>query len=89
MHADAIEMLTATNKMLELFYKLFYTFDSDAVDTIGNMRKDVVKLFYAIVEDKKHTPQDCVLAHQSLTIAHKVFCLTGPYLTLAVRKLQK
>lgn len=86
-HEDTLEMLQTANRMLERFYKLFYTFDNDAVDEIGTLRKDVVKRFYAVLEDKKHTPQDCAIAHQAMTIAHKIFCLTGPYLVLAVRQL--
>jgi phosphate uptake regulator len=88
-HPDALEMLHVANQMLEGFYKLFYVMDNAVVEQIGRQRKEVIKRFYAIMEDRKNGTLDYVIAHQAMTIAHKIFCLTGPYLVLAVKEMQK
>jgi phosphate uptake regulator len=87
LHADSLSMLNDANAMVEMYYHLFYKFDKDALERIGKGRKDMVKRFYRIIEnaDGQYAKIDVVLAHHSLNIAQKTFCLTGPYLVLSVK----
>jgi phosphate uptake regulator len=87
LHPDALSMLNDANNMVEMYYHLFYKFDKDALEKIGKGRKEMVKRFYKILENvgTQYTQLDAVLAHHSLNIAQKTFCLTGPYLVLAVK----
>lgn len=78
-----IEMFDDTNKMLKLFYEVYYKYDSKKIAELRMLRKKVVKEWYGIVESSK-SPLDLVISHHLSIAAQKIFNYVGPYLVHAL-----
>ncbi len=77
--AQAVVYFEKTNKLLKLFYELFYKPDKEKIAEIGKMRKELVKEWYTVLGKIKE-PSDILTYHIMLNIAQDVFNLTGPFL---------
>lgn len=78
---EMLQLYEQTNKLLRLYYELFYKFDREKLTYIGKFRKDVVERALSCIEKSKN-PADRVMAHHLLVISQKIFNLVGPYLVM-------
>ncbi|MBI2558427.1 phosphate uptake regulator PhoU [Candidatus Woesearchaeota archaeon] len=78
---DIIEIYKKTNEMLKTFYELFYKFDKNKLELIGESRREIVKNAYNLFE-KSRNPTDRIILHHMLVIIQKIFCFLGPYLVM-------
>lgn len=79
MGEQALAYFEKTNKLLKLFYELFYKPDKEKIAEIGKIRKELVKEWYTLLGKLKE-PADILIYHIMLTIIQEVFNLTGPFL---------
>ena len=77
------ENLEKTHSMLRSFYSLYYKFDKEELVKIAKWRKEIIETSHELFESKIDGP-NAVVVHNIMTIAQKIFCLTGPYLVNAI-----
>ncbi len=77
---ETLDMLKKTNQALKLFYECYYKLDHNKMVEIGQLRKEVVNQGLEILAKKQG--EEVVVAHHTITIMQKIFCLVGPYLVI-------
>ncbi|MBI2176127.1 AbrB/MazE/SpoVT family DNA-binding domain-containing protein [Candidatus Woesearchaeota archaeon] len=77
---DVLGTFAVSNKMLRVFYELFYKFDTEKIVQLKALRDKVVENAHKLFE-KRLSHADYWLLHHSLVLANMMFCLVGPYIT--------
>ncbi len=80
---ESLDFSEQVNDILKEFYQLFYKFDQKKLVKIKKLRKQMVKDVFKRME-KCDSFYDTLLLHHNAVIMQKIFCLTGPYLILAL-----
>jgi phosphate uptake regulator len=75
------DTFSRANKMLRVFYELFYKFDVNKLLELKDLRNNVLEEAHVLFE-KKLTYADYWALHHSLTISNMLFSMAGPYMTL-------
>ena len=79
-NTDVLNLFEFSNKMLRVFYELFYKFDVDKIVQLKESRDKVVETAHKLFE-KRLTHADYWMLHHSIVLANMIFCLVGPYIT--------
>lgn len=82
-HDDVLHFFSDVNEYLKLFYDLFYKHDKEKLVLFGEKRKELVATAQRLFE-KNLPPENYMLVHNLFVIMQKLFCLSGPYLVLAL-----
>lgn len=80
-NGDVLDLFAVSNKMLRVFYELFYKFDIEKIVQLKELRDKVVEDAHKLFE-KRLTFADYWMLHHSIVLANMIFCLVGPYITL-------
>ncbi len=78
---SVLEMYGTIVQMIRDYYETFYKFDAKKISNIGELRKELVTNWYALLPKVK-SAQEIILMHHALVITQKVFNIIGPMFVL-------